>query len=237
MSLIWHRENPALYDREKADVEANFPDLHFVLVGDIVCVRGSFVIVFEGQVLDRYSVELQLPRDHPKSLPLVREVGGRIPHVSDRHINPQDGTACVLLPDERWRLWPTGMPLLKFLTGPLHSFFLAQSLVEAGQPWPFGHWAHGAKGVFQYSRELLKTPDLRVITTYLEYITAKKVKGHWPCPCKSGERLRDCHISLVNDLRDKISRKDAQKSLEALKKAGTSAIEMAEANAPVLSAS
>jgi eukaryotic-like serine/threonine-protein kinase len=31
-----------------------------------------------------------------------------------------DGTACVLLPDERWRLWPVGSPLLKYLTGPLH---------------------------------------------------------------------------------------------------------------------
>jgi hypothetical protein len=232
MSHLWHRENPALYESEKADVEAIFPDLHFVLIGDVVYVRGSFAVVFEGQVLDRYSVELQLPGDYPNSLPIVREIGGRIPHHSDRHVNSQDGNACALLPDERWRLWPIGTPMLKFLAGPLHSFFLAQSLVEAGEPWPFGQWAHGAKGIFQYYRELLKTSDLRVIITYLEYITAKKVKGHWPCPCKSGKRLRDCHLGLVAGLREKISRKDALKSLEALKTAGASAIEMTEAKTP-----
>jgi len=138
----------------------------------------------------------------------------------------------VLLPDERWRLWPVGSPLLKYLTGPLHSFFLAQTMVEAGQPWPFGQWAHGAKGVFQFYRELLKTSDLRVMTTYLDYLAAKKVKGHWPCPCGSGKRLRDCHSEQIKDLRAKISRKDAERSLNTLKAVGTSAIEMIDAKPP-----
>jgi hypothetical protein len=146
--MTWQRNDPALYGREKAEVEAHFPDLHFVLENDLVYVRGSFPVMFEGQVLDRYSVELQLARNHPAGLPVVRETGGRIPRHIDRHILAADGTACVLLPDERWRLWPVGRPLLKYLTGPLHSFFLAQTMVEEGQPWPFGQWAHGAKAFF-----------------------------------------------------------------------------------------
>jgi len=233
MRHLWHRENPGLYERERAEVEAHFPNLCVVVEGDTVYVRGSFAVIFEERALDHYTVELKLPPDHPYSLPIVREVGGRIPHNDDRHVNSVDGTACVLLPDERWRLWPPGASLLSFLTGPMHSFFLAQSLVEAGEPWPFGQWAHGAKGIFQYYREILKTTDLRVITTYLEYMTAKKVKGHWPCPCKSNRHLRNCHFSVVLDLRERISRKDALKSLEALKSAGSSAIEMTEARPPL----
>jgi hypothetical protein len=91
MTHLWHRENPELYEKEKAEVEARFPNLYLAHEGDIVFVRGSFAVMFEGRVSDRYSIELQLPRDHPKSLPLVREVGGRIPHHNDRHINPADG--------------------------------------------------------------------------------------------------------------------------------------------------
>jgi hypothetical protein len=226
MTYIWHRENPALFEREKREVETRFPELHFEIEDDIVYVRGRFAITFEQQILDHYLIELQLPRDHPKSLPVVREVGGRIPRHIDRHIIAADGTACVLLPDERWRLWPPGAPLITFLTGPLHSFLLAQSMVEAGEPWPFGEWAHGLKGVFQYYRDLLKTAELHVIITYLEYITAKKMKRHWPCPCKNGKRLCDCHLGLVIDLRKKILRRDALKSLEALKAAGSSASEI-----------
>ena len=225
MTGVWHRDNPGLYQAEKEAVEARCPNLRFVTEGDVVYVRGSFAVMSEGKDIDRYSVELQLGRDHPKSLPLVREVGGRIPHHSDWHINRHDGTACVLLPDERWRLWPPGTPLLDFLRGPLHSFFLAQSLVEMGEPWPFGQWAHGAQGVFQYYCEILKTTNLRVVTTFLDYIAGKKIKGYWPCPCNSGRRLRDCHFRLVTDLRGKISRKDALNSLRALKEAGASAIE------------
>ena len=182
-------------------------------------------------MLDRYSVELQLARNHAAGLPVVRETGGRIPRHIDRHILAADGTACVLLPDERWRLWPTGSSLLKYVTGPLHSFFLAQTTVEEGQPWPFGQWAHGAKGIFQFYRELLKTADVRVITTYLDYLAGKKVKGHWPCPCRNGKKLRDCHFDQVKDLREKISRKDAERSLAILRAAGESAIEMTEATA------
>lgn len=99
---------------------------------------------------------------------------------------------------------------------------------DSQQTWPFGQWAHGAKGIFQFYRKLLRTSDLRVMTTYLEYLAAKKVKGHWPCPCRNGKKLCDCHFDQIKDLREKISRKDAEISLNILKAAGTSAIEMAE---------
>jgi hypothetical protein len=48
--------------------------------------------------------------------------------------------------------------------------------------------------------------------------------------------LRDCHFWQIKDLREKISRKHAEKSLTTLKAAGTSAIEMIEAKptAPIV---
>jgi hypothetical protein len=84
------------------------------------------------------------------------------------------------------------------------------------------------EGIFQFYRELLKISDLRVITTYLDYLAAKKVKGYWPCPCRNGSKLRDSHFDQVKNLREKISRKDAEKSLTILKAAGASAAEMTE---------
>jgi hypothetical protein len=40
------------------------------------------------------------------------------------------------------------------------------------------------------------------------------------------------HFDQIKDLREKISRKDAEKSLTTLKAAGASAVEMAEAKPP-----
>ena len=115
MSQPWHRANPALFEKEKAEVEAAYPNLHCHIASEVVFVRGTFPIVFNEGVLDRYLIEIELPREYPKSIPIIRETGGRIPRTVDRHMNPADGTACVLLPDERWRVWPHGSTLLRFL--------------------------------------------------------------------------------------------------------------------------
>lgn len=216
MSKPWHRDDPTRFAKEKAEVEAEYPELHFRITGDMVFVYGTFPVRFEGQTLDRYSVEVALGRDHPKTLPIVREVGGRIPWIADRHVNT-NGTACVLLPDERWTVWPDESTILDFLNGPLRNFFLGQSLVEQGKPWPFGQWDHGASGIREYYAELLGTDDVQVIRGYLECLAAKKIKGHWSCPCGSGKRLRECHLETLRDLQQKIARRDAVNSLNYLR--------------------
>jgi hypothetical protein len=218
MNRVWHRRDPTLFVREKIEVEGHYPQLHVVVTGDQVLVRGTFPVIAEGVARDRYSVEIHLAKDHPRSLPVVREVGGRIPRTPERHIN-HDGAACVLLPDERWRVWPPGSTLLTFLQGPVHSFFLAQSLVERGDPWPFGQWGHGADGVREYYEALLHTADLQVICHYLQCLAAKEIKGHWDCPCTSGQRLRNCHMKTLIDLRGKIAPADAARSLRYLMQA------------------
>jgi hypothetical protein len=98
MTKPWHRSDPAYFEKEKQEVEHEYPDLRFRVAGKLVILEGDFPVVAEGKVRDRYSVEIILARDHPNSLPVVREVAGRIPRRADRHMN-DDGTACVLLPD------------------------------------------------------------------------------------------------------------------------------------------
>jgi hypothetical protein len=213
MNGPWHRTEPGRYAKEKAEIESAYTHLHFVEDG-VVSVRGSFPIMFEGQEFDRYVIEMKLLQDYPKSLPVVWEIGGRIPRTADFHVNPADGTACILLPDERWRIWPSGSTLLQFLDGPVRNFFLSQSLVRLGESWPFGQWDHGAKGIREYYSELLKTDDVRVIIGFLEMLTRKKIKGHWPCPCRRGTRVRECHREFINDLATKIPRSVVVNSLE-----------------------
>jgi hypothetical protein len=70
---------------------------------------------------------------------------------------------------------------------------------------------HGAEGVRTSYRELLGTEDDDVIHGYLACLAAKQVKGHWWCPCGSGKRLRDCHVTQV------LSPADALKSLRYLR--------------------
>lgn len=216
MTKPWHRSDPPYFEEEKRKVEREYADLRFRVAGDLIIVEGDLPLVAEGKVRDSYSVEITLARDHPKSLPVVREVAGRIPREIDRHIN-RDGSCCVLLPDERWKSWPVGAPLVDFLNGPVRNFFICQSLVEDGDPWPMDQLAHGTDGVRASYVELLGTNDMSTICAYLACMAAKQVKGHWSCPCGSGKRLRDCHLTQVLDLRKKISRSAASRSLKCLR--------------------
>jgi hypothetical protein len=52
------------------------------------------------------------------------------------------------------------------------------------------------------------------------------VKGHWSCPCRAGRRVRDCHFSLVKELRARMPRSEASRlrqdlirAIEELKRA------------------
>jgi hypothetical protein len=67
-----------------------------------------------------------------------------------------------------------------------------------------------------YSEEL-GTSDLTVVTTLVEYLSKGQPKGHWPCYCAGGKKLRQCHIERLLELRDRISTEVARKQLEVLK--------------------
>lgn len=211
----WHLRNPEGFQREMEEVERAYRNLHFSITGEQVQISGVLPINDADGIVDGFSILITLLPDYPESLPIVREVGGRIPHHIDRHVL-QSGEACVLLPEDRWRSWPKGSSLLSFISGPLRNYFIGQALVERGEPWPFGEWRHGLNGMRDYYREVFGTDDLPAVRRYLECLASKKTKGHWDCPCNSGRRLRDCHTDLIRDLREKMPRSEAIKALSHL---------------------
>lgn len=217
MSQPWHVQRPELLERMKSDVEKAFPSLRFVESGEKVQAKGSFPLSEAGIVLDQYQIEIDLPNDYPYSLPIVRETGGRIPRSVDRHVS-KDGTLCVGLPDALWMDGTGTDSFLRFLEGPLRTFLLGNSLVEHGDPWPFGEWGHERSGVFQYYSELFATDDSKVVITLLDSAYRANLKGHLPCPCKSGKNFRRCHSPRVREIQEKVPRAVLERSLYLLLK-------------------
>ena len=56
-------------------------------------VRGSMPLINEGYELTRYQIQILIIDD--QSLPCVCEIGGRIPQLEERHVNPADGSLCL----------------------------------------------------------------------------------------------------------------------------------------------
>jgi hypothetical protein len=218
MKKPWHRANPSLLAKLEEDLRGPYPDLRVVVENECVHIRGSFPIFSDGLALDRYQIDVSIPNDFPDAVPTLREIGGRVPWDSNRHVNPNGqacGEACPVVPEE-WLLNPKRDSILSFLNGPVRDFFLAQSLVEAGDPWPFSWRAHGFDGLYQAYGELLGTTDRACIRRYLEYLSKERIKGHWECPCGSGSKLRNCHLNEVRALQSKIPTNVAKQALQRL---------------------
>lgn len=213
MRKPWFLREPGRLEQIRADLVEHFPHLHPYPRDRDVLIRGTFPVLADGGELDRFLLEIVLLDDYPTSIPVVYEVGGRIPRTKERHVNP-DGAACLFLPDERWWVWPPGSSFLEFLTGPLHNYYLGQARVDRGLSWPFGTRDHGVDGIYRFYEDILGTSDREAIERYLELFAKESCKGHWDCPCGSGRRLRDCHVDLVRELKSKIPCATARVTLE-----------------------
>lgn len=221
-------------DELRAALATHFPNLHFVEAG--TTIRGTIAIEHHGKELDRFAVEVQLQRPSELELPIVKEIGGRIPWLADRHVN-EDGSACVCLPNDYFARFPGRFDLLAFLKGPVRDFFVGQALVERGDPWPHGEWAHGDTGASEWFHEFVQAQSQETATAYLTVLALNELKGHVVCPCGSGRHVRDCHRVLLQRLRDVMSPDSARKILaktrrRALSQKGAPRTRVRRAHAP-----
>lgn len=216
IKLPWHQREPQEFEKQKREVQVVYPHLHFYLEGEVVFIRGSFPLKHQGKVIDRHSIEIELPKNYPEAIPIVRETSGGISRTPDNHFNTPNGEVCLFAINERWQHFAPGASLLDFLNGPVRNHFLGLSFRKLGEPWPFGERSHGGEGIIESYSELLGTDDKHTIVRYVEYLSKPEVKGHWPCPCGSGKKLRQCHMALIADIREKIPPRTAIESLKHL---------------------
>lgn len=199
-----------LIDLERA-VQEKQPDLRLVLQGDTPSFRGSFQLANDGVVFDRFLIKIAF-QDGICRPPRIEEIGGRLPKHRDRHVF-EDGSICTEVPELTLL---RGYSLVSYLDGPVRNYFLGQILVEQGQKWPFGEWDHGKPGLLQAYGEVLGVKDEQQIRWFLDCLGHKKVKGHWSCPCRSGKRIRDCHMPAIRQLQDVVSPSIARQALTRL---------------------
>ena len=182
-----------------------YPTLHL----DGPTLRGTLPVEFENRELDRFAVEIDLTPVVEGNLPKVREVGGRIPWLLDRHVDSH-GVACVCLPQD-FLLRHTGhFDLSLFVEGPVRDFFIGQALVERGVAWPHGEWAHGEQAYKDWLDEFIRDATGEQLAAYLRTLSKYEMKGHLPCPCGSGQRIRNCHLQFLMLLRKMITPKGAR---------------------------
>ncbi len=218
-SRPWHECNPEEFARLRAPLERAFPYLHVKTREGHTVLAGGLPIIVDGTVADQFEIEVIVPASGLRSeMPVVREIGGRIPRHPDRHVEPVTGDACLCVRDEYWFKHPDGLNLVEFLQGPVTSYFVAQFSFIQGNGWPFGQRAHGANGIIEFYAKFFGVSGRMPVRRILEVVAAKKVRAHWTCPCGSSRHIRDCHAELIHRLRARIPRSAATYSLAILRR-------------------
>lgn len=189
-----------------------YPTLHLHQKNGLDYIRGRFPVTINGVVIDNYLIEIEIPPDFPTSVPRVKEIGGRIPRIVDRHIFTND-CVCLFLPDERWKYWPRGSRFSEFMRGPVNDYFASQTYFEQNDRWPFGERRHAQLGILDYYAEELGTLNLRVIQRCLELLALDALRVDLPCYCGSSRPVRNCHLAKVIELRSKVDVETARNSL------------------------
>lgn len=194
------------------------PELFCVVDEDVAYLRGPFLVHHKGKLLHRYEIEIEFPHDYDRQLAIVRETGGRIPRIDDRHVN-SDGTACLYLEDEFWYDYPDGVDFETFLGSIVSSFFQAQRYYELEERWLYGERAHHVFGLLDFYHEVLGKLDLPVIISLLGDV-ASNGPGHRnrPCPCGSGKKLRHCHQEALRKLKSSLPKDLVQRRVVELQK-------------------
>ena len=203
----------------ESTVKSKYQSLQLIVENDVLFLRGIFPLIDfgSGEEIDSYEIEMEFPRNYPSDIPIVRETGGRIPRKIDRHIDEKTGNACLGIREQLHNNITHNASALSFIEGPIYEFFLGQSYYELTEKWIFGEWSHGAKGILEYYSKILKTNDPKIILTFVEYLSKNTVKGHWPCYCANGKRLRNCHFKFLLLARNVIPSDIAKKSYYELK--------------------
>jgi len=176
------------------------PGLRATEIDGKIVVEGTFVVTAGSAVCDpagplaRYAVRIELTHAYPRIEPRVFETGGRIKRDPDHHING-DGDCCVTV-WENWLATAADTGIAAYLGGPLREYFLGQFWFEKTGSWPFGERAHGLEGMEEAYADALGIANRRKdIVYHLRILRLPRPRGHWPCPCGSTRRLRDCHAA------------------------------------------
>lgn len=149
-----------------------------------------------GDVTDSFTIQIRIPSRFPRELPIVREIGGRIPRNGKYHVNPDD-SLCL---GSRLRLLQivAKSPTLTGFAGAClvpYLFAVSRKLTH-GDEFVFGELAHGSPGELRDYMDLLSLKSPEQVKNALRCLGMKKrLANKLSCPCGCGRKLGRCHFN------------------------------------------
>jgi len=210
---------PISTEEIRESLKVNFPNLKL-----IKCINSRQIIVGSLQVNHRYNdfpvnesfeIEIEIPEDYPYSIPIVKETGNKVSEEYSHRYS--DGSLCLGV-DGEIMLKCGGIMTLEYLINTyVIPFFFSYRYYERFGEYPFGERTHGCIGILESYADYFNVSDQMEVYRFLKYAVSNQYRGHLPCPCNSGKRVRDCHgkiLRLINE--SKIIKETLSKDLKTV---------------------
>lgn len=189
-------------------------------------LAGSFTMHKEYgnfQVFDDYAIEIVIPIASSQ-LPYVVDVGKKI--NPEYHHYYTNGKLCLETDIKIITDFVSGFDLLRWMNDYVESYYFSYEYYMRYGEFPYGERSHGLDGVLESYQELLDAKHAQETYDIMQYIVYNRYRGHFICPCKSGEKLRKCHgekmlLFYNNEVLYKTLNDDYKKIREAIKRRDT----------------
>jgi len=182
-----------------------FPNLKLKNDHQQVSLEGKIAICkSNGKLITEYKVRIVYLACFPFCFPKVFEIGGRIPHETDRHINIKDGSICLAVrPAERLRCL-SGISTYYFIETILIPHLASQYLFDCGiEKIIRGGYEHYIDGIKQFYLELFNTNEWNEVEKGFKIVISNSIPNrNDPCYCSSTKKFKNCHITAIETLKN-----------------------------------
>ena len=145
------------------------------------------------EITDSYELEFTVPSAFPRAIPIVKEIGRKIPRDGKYHVN-SDNTLCLGSPLRLMQKISAKPSLVGFSEKCLVPFLYAVSnKLQNNGRFVFSELAHGKPGIIFDYLELFRLKKREQVINALRLLGVKRrIANKKPCPCECGWRLGKC---------------------------------------------
>lgn len=171
-----------------------YPKLHIsepnetqiLLDGSIEVYRSACNFTLQKE----YLVKIIVPIGSEK-LPSIIDKGKLIsqdyPH---RYV---DGSLCLETDTAIRMRFVDGIDLVSWMDEFVEPYFFSYEYYTRYGEFPFGERPHNLEGIFHTYQEIFHADNYKETGSLICYAATETYRGHLPCPCGCGKKLRSCH--------------------------------------------
>lgn len=141
-------------------------------------------------VRKEYDIEIVLPVNNHE-LPYVVDINDQVEY--GYHHRYTNGRLCLSTDADFQFRFLDGFEILAWMDEFVELYFFSYEYYRRYKEFPFGERHHGYIGILESYQDRLHTSDGSETFNVMINIATKPYRGHQPCPCGSGNKVRDCH--------------------------------------------